>query len=165
MHNNDGIIMTETTSEDSRTYLHAFYFPTLSEQATVKAESKRGTPKLKVILKNHRTTIPTVSPFDPWCDGEEVDDIDREDVLDTVRKPICATYRVLNAEKQALLNTPGGVFKNKGLPYAFHIHHLLNRMDPLLSSRAPSHYSLTLSLAAQVVPILLLSPEHQSNHW
>jgi hypothetical protein len=29
----------------------------------------------------------------------------------------------LNAEKQALLNTPGGVFKHRGLPYAFHIHH------------------------------------------
>jgi hypothetical protein len=25
--------------------------------------------------------------------------------------------------KQALLNTPGGVFKHKALPYAFHIHH------------------------------------------
>jgi hypothetical protein len=63
------------------------------------------------------------SPFDPWCDREEVDEIDREDVLDTVQKPICATYCELNIEKQALLNTPGGVFKHKGLPYAFHIHH------------------------------------------
>jgi hypothetical protein len=47
-------------------------------------------------------TIPTVSPFDPWCDREEVDEIDWEEVLDTVQNPICATYRELNAEKQAL---------------------------------------------------------------
>jgi hypothetical protein len=68
-------------------------------------------------------TIPMVSPFDPWCDREEVDEIDREDVLDTVRKPVCATYCELIAEKQAILNTPGGVFRHKGLLYAFHIHH------------------------------------------
>jgi hypothetical protein len=89
----------------------SFLFPTLSEQTTIKVKSKRGVTKLKGILKNHCMTIPTVSPFDPWC------------VLDTICKPIFATYRELNAEKQALLNTPGGVFKNKGLPYAFHIHH------------------------------------------
>jgi hypothetical protein len=68
-------------------------------------------------------TIPTVSPLDPWCDGEAVDEIDQENVLDTVQKPICATHHELEAERQTLLNTPGGVFKNKGLPYAFHIHH------------------------------------------
>jgi hypothetical protein len=39
----------------------------------VKVESKRGVSKLKGIWKNHCTTIPTVSPYDPWCDGEEVD--------------------------------------------------------------------------------------------
>jgi hypothetical protein len=33
-------------------------------------------------------TIPTVSPFDPWCDGEIFDEIDQQDVLDTVGKPI-----------------------------------------------------------------------------
>jgi hypothetical protein len=90
--NNDGIIITETTGEDSRTYTDTFLFPTLSEQTTVKVEPKRGVPKLKGTLKNHLTTIPMVSPFYPWCDGEEVDKIDQEDVLDTVRKPTCATH-------------------------------------------------------------------------
>jgi hypothetical protein len=98
MNDDDGIFITETTSEDSGTYMHTFSFPTSSEQTTVKVESKRGVPKLKGILKNHCTTIPTVSPFDPWCDWEAVDEIDGEDVLDTVRKPICATHRQLEAE-------------------------------------------------------------------
>jgi hypothetical protein len=116
--NDDGIIITKTTSEDSRTYTHTFLFPTLLEQTTVKVESKRGVPKLNDILKNHLTTIPTVFSLDSWCGGEEVDKIDREDVLDTVQKPICIIYRELNVEQQALLNTPGGVLKIKG----FHMH-------------------------------------------
>jgi hypothetical protein len=120
---NDSIIITETTSKDSRVYTHTFLFPTSSEQTTVKVESKRGVPKLKGYLKKHNTISPTVSPFTPWCDGVAVDKIDWEDVLDTVWKPICATHRERNAEQQYLLNAPGGVFKNKGLPYAFHIHH------------------------------------------
>jgi hypothetical protein len=89
MNNNDNIIITETTSNDSRMYTHTFLFPTSLEQTTVKVESKRGVPKLKGILKNHRMTIPTVSPFDPWCDREEVDEIDQEDVLDTVQTDLC----------------------------------------------------------------------------
>jgi hypothetical protein len=85
MNSDSGSIITETTSEDSRMYTHTFSFPTSLEQTTVKVKSKRGVPKLKGILKNHRMTTPTVSPFDPWCDGKEVDEIDEEDVLETVR--------------------------------------------------------------------------------
>jgi hypothetical protein len=78
MNNNDGsIIITENTNEDSRMYTHTFLFPTLSEQTRVKVESKRGVPKLKGKLKNHHTTIPMVSPFDPWYEGEEVDTIEK----------------------------------------------------------------------------------------
>jgi hypothetical protein len=61
--NDDGIIITETTSEDCRTYTHTFSFPTSLEQTTVKVESKRGVPKRKGILKTHCTTIPMVSPL------------------------------------------------------------------------------------------------------
>jgi hypothetical protein len=123
MNNYNGTTISETTSEDSRAYMHTFLFPTSSEQTTVKAKSKRGVPKLKGILKNHNAIVPVVSLFDPWCDGKEVDKIYREDVLYTVRKPFYATYREIEAEQKNLLNTPGGVFKNKGLLYAFHIHH------------------------------------------
>jgi hypothetical protein len=107
MNDINGITITETTNEDSRAYTHNFSFPT----TTVKVKSKRGVPKLKGILKKHNTIVPTASPFDHWCDREEVDKIDREDVLDIVQKPICATYCELNAGEQALLNTPGGFFK------------------------------------------------------
>jgi hypothetical protein len=120
MNDINGYTITETTNEDSRVYTHTFSFPASSEQTTVKVEPKWGVPKLKGILKKHNTIAPTVSPFDPWCDGIPVDDIIREDVLDTVLKPICATYRELEAEKLRLNNTPGGVFKTKGLLYAFH---------------------------------------------
>jgi hypothetical protein len=61
----------------------------------VVVESKMGEPKLKGILWHHHTTVPTVSPFDPWCDAITI--IDQEDVLDTVRKPICATHRERDA--------------------------------------------------------------------
>jgi hypothetical protein len=69
-----------------------FYFQHHWNEQQSKSSQKRGVPKLKGILKNHLTTFPMVSPFDPWCDGEEVDKIDREDVLDTVGKPIFATH-------------------------------------------------------------------------
>jgi hypothetical protein len=75
MNDINGITITETTYEDSRTYTHTFLFPMSSEQTTVKVESKRGVPKLKGILKMHNTIVPTVSPFDPWYDGEPVEDI------------------------------------------------------------------------------------------
>jgi hypothetical protein len=81
MNDNDGIIITETTSEDRRT----FRFQHRKNKQQSKSSQKGEYPKLKGILKNHRTTIPMVSPFDPWCDGEEFDEIDREDVLDTVQ--------------------------------------------------------------------------------
>jgi hypothetical protein len=123
MNDINGYTITETTNEYSRVYTRIFSFQASSEQTTVKVESKRGVPKLKGILKKHNTIVPTVSPFDPWCDGTPVEDLEREDVLDTVLKPICATYRELEAEKLRLSNTPGGIFKNKGIPYAFHIHH------------------------------------------
>jgi hypothetical protein len=42
--------------------------------------------------------------------------------LDTVEKPICAPHCERQIEWQTLLNTPGGSF-NKGLSYAFNIHH------------------------------------------
>jgi hypothetical protein len=80
MNDINGITITETTNEDSRAYTHTFSFPT----TTVKVESKRGVPKLKGMLKKRNTIVPTASPFTPWCDGEVVDDIDQEDVLDTV---------------------------------------------------------------------------------
>jgi hypothetical protein len=95
MNDSNSIIITDIANEDSRAYTHTFSFPTLSEQTTVKVESKRGIPKLKGILKKHNTIVPTVSPFTPWCDGKEVDIINREDVLNTVRKPICATIQEL----------------------------------------------------------------------
>jgi hypothetical protein len=123
MNNINGYTITETTNEDSRVYTHTFSFSTSSEQTTVKVESKKGIPKLKGILKKHNTIVPTVSPFDPWCDRILVDDIIQEDVLNTVLKPICATHREVEAKKVRLNNSPGGVFKTKGLPYAFHIHH------------------------------------------
>jgi hypothetical protein len=82
-----------------------------------------GVTKLKGILKKHNTIVSTISPFDPWCDGISVDDIIKEDVLDTVLKPICTTHCEVEAEKVRLNNSPGGVYKTKGLPYAFHIHH------------------------------------------
>jgi hypothetical protein len=107
MNNINGHTITETTNEDSRAYTHTFSFPASLEQTTVKVESKRGVPKLKGILKKHNTMV---SPFDPWCDGIPVDDIIQEDVLDTVLKPIDATYRELEAEKLRLNNTPGSVF-------------------------------------------------------
>jgi hypothetical protein len=93
MNDINGYTITETTNEDSRAYTHTFSFPASSEQTTVKVESKREVPKLKGILKKHNTMVPTVSTFDPWCDRIPVDNIIREDVLDTVLKPICATYR------------------------------------------------------------------------
>jgi hypothetical protein len=80
--------MTETTNEDSGVYTHTFSFPT----TTVKVKSKRGVPKLKGILQKLNTIVPTASLFTPWCDGEVVENINREDVLDTVGKPICTTY-------------------------------------------------------------------------
>jgi hypothetical protein len=51
---------------------------------TFKVESKRGVPKLKGIMKKQNTIVTTASPFTPWCDREVVDDIDREDVLNTI---------------------------------------------------------------------------------
>jgi hypothetical protein len=46
-------------------------------------------------------TIPTVSPFDSWCDGKVISIIEQEDVLDTVRKPICATHHECDVQWQA----------------------------------------------------------------
>jgi hypothetical protein len=123
MNNNDSNSDSSTTTKDSVTYTHTVLFPASSEQTTVRVESKRGVPKLKGILKKHNTTIRTVSPFHPWCDGVTVDKIDREDVLDTVRKLICATHCERDVVWHIILNTPSGVFKNKGHLYAFHVHH------------------------------------------
>ena len=123
MNNINGYTITDITTEDSRLYTHTFSFPASSEHTTVKVESKRGVPKLKGILKKHNTIVPTVSPFDPWCDGTPVDDLEREDVINTVQKPICSTYREVEAEKVRLRNIPGEIFKAQGLPFAFHIHH------------------------------------------
>jgi hypothetical protein len=95
----------------------------LSDKTTVRVESKRGVPKLKVILHNHHTTVPTVSPFDPWCDGDAVSIIDQEDVLDTVGQPICSMHYKWDVQWQTILNTTGGIFKNQGHLYAHHIHH------------------------------------------
>jgi hypothetical protein len=117
MNDINGTTITETTNEDSRAYTHTILFP----KTTVKVDLKRGVPKLKGILKKHNTIVPTASPFTPWCDREVVDNIDREDVLDTVGKPSCTTYREQKIEWQTILNTPGGTFKT-GLLYAFHIH-------------------------------------------
>jgi hypothetical protein len=123
MNDINNFIITEIANEDSRTYMYTFSFPASAEQTTIKVESKTGVPKLKGILKKQNTIVPTVSPFDPWCDWIPVDDIIREDILDTILKPICSAYRELEAKKLPLYNTPGGVFKIKGLPYAFHIHY------------------------------------------
>jgi hypothetical protein len=100
----NGYTSTETTNKDSRAYTHTFSYPALSEQTTVKVESKKGVPKLKGILKKHNMIVPTVSTFDPWCDGIQVDDIIKEDVLDTVLKPICAMHREVEAEKVCLIS-------------------------------------------------------------
>jgi activator of 2-hydroxyglutaryl-CoA dehydratase len=52
-----------------------------------------------------------------------VDTIKKEDILDTVSKPIWTTHykRWNNPEKQLLL--PGGVFYNQGFFYATYLHH------------------------------------------
>jgi hypothetical protein len=118
MNDINGIIITETTNEDSRAYMHTFLFP----MTTVKVESKRGVHKLNGTLKKHNTIVPMASPFTPWHDREVVDDIDQEDVLNTIRKPICTTYCGQQIEWQTILSTPGGIFKT-GLTYVFHIHH------------------------------------------
>jgi hypothetical protein len=118
MNNINGINITETTNEDSGAYTNTFSFLT----TTVKVESKRGVPKLKGILTKHNTIVPTASPFTPWCDGEFFDDIDREDVLDTVGTPIFTTYCEQQTTWQSILNTSGGIFET-GLMYAFHIDH------------------------------------------
>jgi translation elongation factor EF-G len=75
MNDINGYTITGTTNEHSRVYMHTFSFPTSLEQTTVKVESKKEVPKLKGILKKHNTIVPTVSPFDPWCDGIPVDNI------------------------------------------------------------------------------------------
>jgi hypothetical protein len=80
--NDEGIIISNTTYTYNCPYTHSFLFPTSLEQTTVNTESKTLVPKLKGILKNHYKIIPTVSPLDPWCNGEEVDDIHKVDVLD-----------------------------------------------------------------------------------
>jgi hypothetical protein len=74
-----------------------------------KSVSTRGVPKLKDILKKHNMIVPTASPFTPWCDREVIDDINQEDVLDTVGKPICTTYCEQQIEWQTILNTPVGM--------------------------------------------------------
>jgi hypothetical protein len=55
-------------------------------------------------------------------------------------KPICATYRELEDKKLRLSNTPSGIFKTKGLPYAFHIHHPFDTNNyPRLKITFPSY--------------------------
>jgi hypothetical protein len=91
MNNDDSTSGSSTTTQDSITYTNTFLFPASSEQTTVRVESKRAVPKPRGILRKHNMTVPTISPFDDWCDSIVVEDIKKEDVLDTVNKPICTT--------------------------------------------------------------------------
>ena len=78
-------------------------------------------PGILLRRKNQDSTIPSFS--DKTDTDTTVDTIQREDILDTVSRPIRTTYykRWKSSEKRLLL--PGEVFKNQGFLYAKHIHH------------------------------------------
>jgi hypothetical protein len=78
-------------------------------------------PGILLRRKNKDSTIPSFS--DKTDSDTTVSTIQREDILDTVSKPIQSTYykRWKNTGEQLLL--PGEVFKNQGFLYAKHIHH------------------------------------------
>jgi hypothetical protein len=97
--------------------------PASSEQTTVRVESKRAVLKLKEILCNHHTTVSTISPFDGWCDRIVVDDIKKEDILDTVNKPISTTQYQHDVHWETFINSPGSIFKHQGYLYGRHVHH------------------------------------------
>jgi hypothetical protein len=79
MNDEDSTSGSSTPTQDSVTYTHTIQFSDSLEpmnQPTVIIEWKSDVPKLKGILPNHHMTIPTVSPFDVWCDGGVARDIE-----------------------------------------------------------------------------------------
>jgi hypothetical protein len=73
MNDNDGTIISDTTSEDSVTYMHTFPINPTTELPPIIVECKPNVPKLKGILHNkHKIFVDTSLLYDIWCNDRPV---------------------------------------------------------------------------------------------
>jgi hypothetical protein len=76
MSNDDGSIISDTTSEDSITYMHTFMIVQMTELPPVIVECKPNVPKLKGILHNkHKYFVDTSLLYDIWCNDHPVKEL------------------------------------------------------------------------------------------
>jgi hypothetical protein len=78
-------------------------------------------PGILLRRKNQDSTIPSFS--DKTDTDTTVNTIQREDVLDTVSRPIRTTYYKRWKSREERSSFPGEIFQNQGILYGRHIHH------------------------------------------
>jgi hypothetical protein len=124
MNDDDGTIISDTTSEDSVTYMHTFPIVQTMELPPVIVECKPNVPKLKEILRNkHEIVVDTSLLYHIWCKDRPVKRIKLVDVIDTIAKPIRTTQLQQTIAWETFINIPGIIFKLQGYLYSRHVHH------------------------------------------
>jgi hypothetical protein len=124
MNDDDGTIISDTTSEDSRTFKHTFLIVQTTERPPVIIECKPILSKLKGIFRNKQDFFMDTSLlYDIWCNDHPVKRIKLVDVMDTVAKPIHTTHYQRNIAWETFRNIPGSIFKHQGYLYSRHVHH------------------------------------------
>jgi hypothetical protein len=123
MNDDDRTIISDTTSEDSRTYMHSFPRVQMMERPPVIIECTSTVPKLKGILHNKQDiSVDTSLINDTWCNDRPVKKIRIVVVIDTVNKPIYTTQLQWDTAWETFLNIPGYILKHQGYLYNRHLH-------------------------------------------
>jgi hypothetical protein len=92
MNHDDGTIISDTTNEDSVTYMHTIPIVRTMELPPVIVECKPNVPKFKGIRRSkHEIFVDNSLLYDIWCNNYPFKSIKLVDVIDTVAKPICTT--------------------------------------------------------------------------